>query len=199
MNTLSMPEFEEGKITPTSDLFGDLVREVGNLDSTCITPRTIRYRISLLEHHLQEFKEANPGIPQEAFPLKHIFTEGVYVRQIDIPAGQLVIGKIHRHEHLNFISKGSVTVVTESGGVEHLEAPCTMISPAGTKRVLITHEDTLWTTVHLNPTEERDIDKIVAEISVESYEEVGLPDPMKSYGESAVLSGLNDIKLLDAQ
>ena len=177
MNTLSMPDIT--KVTqPICDLFGELVREVGNLDSAATTPYNIRYYISLLEHHLKALFKVNSCITQEDFPLKHIFTEGVYAREISIPVGMLVIGKIHRHEHLNFISKGSVTVVTESGGVEHLNAPCTMISPVGTKRVLITHEDTVWTTVHLNPTEERDIDKIVAEISVESYQEVGFDDPI---------------------
>lgn len=179
MDKLSIPEFEEGKETPTSDLFGDLVREVGNLSPSLVTPYNIRCRIVLLEEKLQKYKELELDEPAEMFPIKHIFTEGVYAREIFIPAGILVIGKIHRHEHLNFISKGSVTVVTEFGGVEHLTAPCTMVSPIGTKRVLIAHEDTTWTTIHLNPSEERDIDKIVAEISVESYEEVGLVDPMK--------------------
>jgi hypothetical protein len=44
-----------------------------------------------------------------------------------------------------------------------------MISSAGTKRALYTLEDTVWTTVHLNPSNTRDIDQLVAEITAPTY------------------------------
>jgi hypothetical protein len=81
-------------------------------------------------------------------PLTHDFVEGVYVRTIQIPANTLAVGKIHRHAHPNFLMKGVVTVLTEDGGTEILKAPCSMISPAGTKRALYTHMDCEWTTIH---------------------------------------------------
>jgi hypothetical protein len=86
--------------------------------------------------------------------LKHYFTPigdyGCcnYAREMTIPAGVLIIGKIHRHEHLNIISKGKVSVSTEHGKLM-LEAPCTFISEVGLKRAVVAEEDTIWTTIHM--------------------------------------------------
>lgn len=102
-------------------------------------------------------------------PVKHYFTEGAYAREMLIPAGTLIVGKIHKHAHLNFITKGKVAVVTEFGK-EIITAPTTMISKAGTKRVVLALEDTLWTTVHV--TDETDLEKIEDHVIAKSYEEL---------------------------
>ena len=133
-----------------------------------------RTQIAWFEQALKQIVEAL-GLPQTELPLRHMFTTGAYVREITLPAGQIIVGKLHRHAHLNFISRGSVTVVTEHGGVERLTGPCTIISPAGTKRVVYTHEETVWTTVHV--TEETDLKKIEAETIAPSYTALGLEEP----------------------
>ena len=139
-------------------------------------PLEIRAKICKVEALLQksvdsgETTDTAPG-----YPVKHRFADGVYVREISIPAGHMVVGKIHRHEHLNFISKGRVTVITEHGGVEELIAPVTMISPPGVKRLLFTHEDTVWTTVHV--TKERDLDKIEEQVIAKKFTDMGLEQP----------------------
>ena len=107
-------------------------------------------------------------------PLKHTFADGIYVREIFMPAGTVCVGKIHRHEHPNFLMKGRVTVVTEDGGLQELSAPMAIISPAGTQRAVYVHEDTTWITVHRNPDNETDIDKIEEFVIAKSYDE--LPD-----------------------
>ena len=56
-------------------------------------------------------------------PLKHSFSEGIYVREITIPEGTVLTGKIHKHRHPNFLLKGEVIVITEEGR-ETLTAPC---------------------------------------------------------------------------
>ena len=83
-------------------------------------------------------------------PLTHKFCDGMYVREIFIPAGMLLIGKIHKHEHPNFLLMGTVSMITEDGGVVHMSAPQSLISPAGCKRAIYTHTDVRWVTVHLN-------------------------------------------------
>jgi hypothetical protein len=62
---------------------------------------------------------------------------------------------------------GKVSVLTESGGAETLTGPRSMISPAGTKRVVYAHEDTVWITVHV--TEETNLEKIEKEIIAKDY------------------------------
>ena len=49
----------------------------------------------------------------EACPLKHSFSDGIYVREIFIPQGMLLTGKIHKHKHPNFLLKGEVMVKTK--------------------------------------------------------------------------------------
>lgn len=113
--------------------------------------------------------------------LKHYFSPKdekygccTYAREMMIPKGTLIIGKIHRHQHLNFISKGKVVVFTEFGE-KHLEAPCTFISEVGLKRAVYAEEDTLWTTVHMTEFEsEAELDKIEQEVIAPSYDEMGL-------------------------
>jgi hypothetical protein len=127
----------------------------------------VRRGIIRLEHQINEYK-AEHGLPDPELPLWHAFAPGAYARTIFIPAGTLVVGKIHKHAHLNILIRGRVSVATEEGPME-LEAPRVMTSKAGTKRVVYTHEPTLWTTIHL--TEKTDIAEIEDEIIAKSYEE----------------------------
>lgn len=95
-------------------------------------------------------------------PLNHIFTPGLYVREICLPAGSLAISKIHRTEHPFVISAGSVSVWTPERGIERISAPHTGVTKPGTQRVIYAHEDTIWSTFHV--TAETDVAKIEAAI-----------------------------------
>jgi quercetin dioxygenase-like cupin family protein len=108
-------------------------------------------------------------LPEVDMPLQHVFAPGAYARTIFIPAGSVIIGKIHKHQHLNILSMGHVTVYTEGGGEEDLRGPLTMVSPPGTKRAVYAHADTVWTTIHL--TDETDLDKIEEHVIAKTYEE----------------------------
>ena len=106
-------------------------------------------------------------------PLKHSFSDNIYVREIFIPKGMFLVGKIHKHQHPNFLLKGEVVVFTEGNGEEHLSAPCSMISGSGTKRALYAKTDLIWTTVHHNPTNTRnlvELEKIIIADSYNTYE-----------------------------
>ena len=113
--------------------------------------------------------------------LRHFFTPKdekygccTYAREMFIPKGTIIIGKIHKHQHLNFISKGKVKVSTEFG-VKYLEAPCTFISEVGLKRAVFAEEDTIWTTVHLTEFEsEEDLASVEDEVIAPTYKDMGL-------------------------
>jgi hypothetical protein len=100
--------------------------------------------------------------------LEHVFAPGLYARQIQMPAGALVVGKIHKHSHVNTISKGRCLVATEFG-YEELVAPHTFVSKPGTKRAVLVLEDTVWTTYH--PTEETDLERVEDHVIAKTYEE----------------------------
>jgi hypothetical protein len=120
--------------------------------------------------HMEAMMMASPLCEnwEPDFPLTHRFADGVYAREMLIPEGSYIIGKIHRFGHLNVITKGEVSVLTEFG-VDHLVAPCTFVSKPGTKRVVYAHEDTVWTTFH--GTQHTDPDKVEADIICKSFED----------------------------
>ncbi len=112
-------------------------------------------------------------------PIDEVYGCCTYARQMFIPKGTLIIGKIHRHQHLNFILKGKVSVATEFGK-KYMEAPCTFISEVGLKRAVYAEEDTIWTTVHLTKYHgEENLDKIENEVISPNYAEMGLVDSVK--------------------
>jgi hypothetical protein len=104
-------------------------------------------------------------------PVKHHFAPGSYGREMTLPAGLVVVGKIHKHAHINVISKGRVQVFTEQEGVLELAAPCTFVSSPGTKRVVYVLEETVWTTVHV--TDKTDLAEIEREVIATDFMEVG--------------------------
>lgn len=103
-------------------------------------------------------------------PVRHHFAPGSYGREMTLPAGLVVVGKIHKHAHINVISKGRVQVFTEQEGVLELAAPCTFVSSPGTKRVVHVLEETVWTTVHV--TDKTDLAEIEREVIATDFMEV---------------------------
>src|ERR1700681_2428958 len=69
-------------------------------------------------------------------PLVHRFVPKLYIREIFMPAGSMVVSKIHGTEHPYVVSQGCLTVWTEQEGEVFIEAPYTGITLPGTRRVL---------------------------------------------------------------
>jgi hypothetical protein len=127
-----------------------------------------REMILRLEAAMREF-------PQEDAPVVHHFSEGIYARELRIPRGALLTGKIHRKPHISVLSHGEITVLTEAG-MKRLKAPCTILSEPGIKRVGYAHTDVVWTTFHA--TDETDLDKIEAEFIAPDYAALEAPTKM---------------------
>jgi hypothetical protein len=102
-------------------------------------------------------------------PLQHVFAPGAYARTMRIPAGTVIVGKIHKHAHLNILSQGTVCVMTETEGDRQLTGPLTMVSPPGTKRAVYAITDAVWTTIHL--TNSTDLEEIEAEVIAPTFED----------------------------
>jgi len=117
-------------------------------------------------------------------PLTHTFSDGIYLRELFIPAGKYIGGEIHIHNHPVFLMEGEIIVITEQG-YKHLLAPEYFISPAGTKRVAFTLSDTKWVTCHPNPTDEKDLDKLEDLNIATSFEEY---DKILQYKEIPLLT-----------
>lgn len=92
-------------------------------------------------------------------PLVHIFTPGLYTRQILMPAfvedsnGELVqnhiVSKIHRTTHTFNVSLGKAAVYNSADDfLGIIEAPYLGVTIGGTRRLLVIIEDCIWSTHH---------------------------------------------------
>lgn len=125
--------------------------------------------VESLRDMLGELECTMKNAPQIDIPLKHYFSPGVYGREVFMPKGLLVIGKIHKNQTMNVISAGEVSVLSVDG-LMRIKAPFTFVSSPGAKRLLYIHEDCTWSTFH--GTEETDIEKIEDEFIAKTYDDV---------------------------
>lgn len=114
--------------------------------------------------------------PQVECPVEHFFAPGMYVRKCSIPAGSIVVGKMHRHVHPTLLTKGEATINTDRG-MERITAPHLWISQADAKRAVYAHTDCEFVTVHLNEDDTRDLEVIEDRVIV--------PEALIAYGKDA--------------
>ena len=121
----------------------------------------IRQKVFAMENLMRQY-------PQIELKVIHHFSKSVYARELHIPAGVILTGEIHKFENLNILSKGRIEVLTEKG-MQEVEAPFTVVSPAGTKRIARAITDCVWTTVH--GTDENDLNIIEKTFIAKSEQE----------------------------
>lgn len=140
------------------------------MGSVAITNAAKRQKILALQDCLQGVVDS--GVLDEYDPpITHHFAPGLYARECFLVKGSVVVGKIHKHAHINTICQGRVRVSTEHDDeVEIYEAPMTFVSKPGTKRAVYALEDTIWVTYH--PTDETDLAAIEEQVIAKDYEEL---------------------------
>ena len=107
-------------------------------------------------------------LPQVSLETNHYFCDGMYAREIHIPPGVTLTGKVHLAENMNILAKGELSVMTEDG-IKRLIAPAVVCSQPGIKRVGYAHTDATWIT--LLRTELTDPDEIAEKYTVSSFEQ----------------------------
>ena len=131
--------------------------------------KEFRENIVTLENQITNIEGALVGKElHELNPVKHSFADGCYIREIFNPAGLLLVTKIHKKKHPYFLMKGKMSILTEEG-VKHVEAPHHGITNPGTKRVIYTHTDCVFITVHA--TESTNIEKIEDAVIAKDFQD----------------------------
>ena len=123
----------------------------------------------------KQLSKVEGAMSEDCFPLDHVFVDGAYVRTIKIPADIIMTSKIHKVTHPYFVMSGEVDVMTENG-MQRIKAPYQGVTKAGTKRVLRTYTEVIWTTVHLNPSNTRDLEKIEEQVIAKNFGELEKED-----------------------
>lgn len=108
------------------------------------------------------------SLPQVEIEPKHVFADGIYSREILIPAGTVITGKVHRNSDLNIVVYGHMRVRTEDG-IKDVHAPAHFRGCAGVKQIGYAYDDTLWITVHATRT--TNLDELEKELFIECEDE----------------------------
>lgn len=125
--------------------------------------KVVRFQHAL-EARLREVGDIeNIGNTDKLCPVKHYFSPGLYAREIFLPKGAVIVGKMHRKPHMVTLVQGKVLV-----GKDQLEAPLTFCAEPGTKRAVIALEDTIWINYHV--VSSQDIDEIEKELIYPEHE-----------------------------
>ncbi len=113
--------------------------------------------LAILNTQIEELEGILLNGPTIEPKIDHTFSPGVYMRTMEMPAGSIIIGHMHKTDHINILLKGKISVVID-GELRNLSAPYIVVSSAGTRKVAYVHEDVVWANVHA--TSETDIVKL---------------------------------------
>lgn len=104
-------------------------------------PQMMRQKVESLQRELSK-------LPQYEPETKHYFHGGMYCREVFRHAGVLVVGAIHKKEHLYLIVSGTVAITDGEGNVQEVTGPHLFRSKPGTKRAVYAITDALCMTFH---------------------------------------------------
>jgi len=105
---------------------------------------------------LDQLEAAMLQMPQADCPVIHHFGPGIYMREVTLKAGTLAIGHAQKHEHLNVMLTGAVSMI-DNGQVKVVKAPLIYVGKPG-RKVGYVLEDTVWLNIYA--TDETDIEKL---------------------------------------
>ena len=97
------------------------------------------------------------SMPQVECPEENFFGPSIYIKQVIMPAGAVIVGKSHKLPHLCNMVSGRMIIVDSEGNKKELVSPITFMAPAGRKVAYI-----IETVVFQNifSTDETDIEKL---------------------------------------
>lgn len=92
-----------------------------------------------------ELEDKIKAMPQIIPPVRHLFSGGIYAREIFLPKNTILTGRMYLIDHIDLMLFGDITV-TNDDGPKRLTGYNVLPGIAGKKRAGMVHEDTLWIT-----------------------------------------------------
>lgn len=108
------------------------------------------------EQNLEQLESRMLKLPQVEIPLSHYFGPGIYIREVIMPTGSIVMGHTQKFEHLNILVKGSAMFIKD-GKLITIKAPHIFTCPPG-RKIIYVLEEAVWQNVYA--TCETDLDKL---------------------------------------
>lgn len=124
-----------------------------------------------IRNAIHEVGLAMEDLPQCEQELEHFYADGIYGRKWSCAKGNVVVTEIHTVQHISSLLKGKL-VVASPDGMQIMEAPQFFVTEPGTQRVILVVEDAVFTTVHANPTGEKNPDILKKMFTVRTFDEL---------------------------
>jgi len=105
-----------------------------------ILESAIDEKIELLEKSIFDCEQAE-------IPVIDRFSDGMYIREILIPKGTILTGRVHISDYADIMLSGDISIATKDG-IKRYTGANVLQGKAGRKRAGYAHEDTRWVTVH---------------------------------------------------
>lgn len=103
---------------------------------------------------IETIEDIISDMPQAECSVSHHFGDGIYIRQLTIPAGVLAVGARQKFKHNNLLMSGKIAMLTD-GGYKILTAPMFFVGDPG-RKVGFALETTVWQNIWA--TDETDIE-----------------------------------------
>ena len=137
------------------------------------TNNEIDYIKNILSSGLIEgsFGNGNDICETSEVPIKHSFADQIYIRQMNLKKGHIIVGAVHNHLHAWFLLTGNVIINNNGKIIEHI-APCYTVSQPGSQRLIYALEDSIFVNVHKNPTNTeniKELEKEIVSITIKDY------------------------------
>lgn len=143
-----------------------------------ISPRrlAVRSKLDLLQEIMEagiaggELEQTHSDATTDAGheEAEHLVFGGLYARTLTIPAGSVVVGRIHAQDRVCIVSKGRCAFADEHGQ-RIVSAPFIGKFPKGSKTAVFAFEETVWTAVIA--TDMTDPKEIVSALSSGNFED----------------------------
>ena len=120
----------------------EIVKSYGDL--TVIESRKV---FDQLEAGLLELEQ----IPDNTYQLKEYYSGGMYCREITIPEGAFITGRIYKFDHIEIMLSGEIEILSANGGKTHYEGHNVIEAKAGKRQGGLAHKETKWLTINCIP------------------------------------------------
>ena len=75
----------------------------------------------------------------------------MYCREITIPEGAFITGRIYKFDHVEIMLSGEITIISADGGTKRYEGHNVIEAKAGKRQGGLAHKETKWLTINCIP------------------------------------------------
>lgn len=107
---------------------------------------------------IEELEAAMLNFPDKMeAPIYHFHGPGVYIREMHIPKGALILGHEHKHDHLCVMLRGKLALLSKTAPPEIIEGPYMFVASSG-RKLAFALKDTVFQNIH--PTDSTNLKEI---------------------------------------